>query len=177
MVDFDANEIRDLTAHLLALVALPGDPDVELKIDESMPLGGVRIASADPLVIEIDGGALEDPKRLRQFFPEGATRVIGRLLFQGRDLRDPDFGTPAPRDELDLPDRVAWDTYASGRVARLGYDAQQQRWRYAFRTRHGFSDGVDRAFDRLWSGEGLSWADVTTISADAIAAATPAPAA
>lgn len=177
MVQYDAAEIRDLATRLVAQVALAGDPDVELRIDESMPLGGVRISSNDPVVLEIDGGALEDPKRLQQFFPVGATRVIGRLLFQAGDLRQPDFGTPPDRNELDLPERVAWDTYASGRMARLGYDAQEQRWLYAFRTRHGFSDDVDRAFDRLWSGEGLRWADITAISADAIASATPAPAA
>ena len=33
----------------------------------------------------------------------------------------------------------------------------QQRWRYNFRNRHGFTDQVDAAFDRLWAER---WPDV-----------------
>ncbi len=95
-----------------------------------------------------------------------ATRTIGRLLFEAQDLLRPDFGTPPDREDLELPQRVAWDAYASGRLARLGYDAQQQRWRYAFRTRHGFNDEADRAFDLLWSGDALTWADIQQLSAE-----------
>jgi hypothetical protein len=166
MVDFDAATIGALTERLANEAGLGGVP-IELRVDETMPTARVRIASSDPVVLEIDGGALEDPKRLRQFSEAGATRVIGRLLFQASDLRRPEFGTPPDREDLELAQRVAWDTYAIGRVARLGHDAQQQRWRYAFRTRHGFSDDVDRAFGILWSADDLTWADITQISADA----------
>jgi hypothetical protein len=171
MVDFDSADIRTITERLLARVDLPGDPAVTIQVDETMPLARVRIASTDPVVIEIDGGAFEDPKRIRKFYAEGATRVIGRLLFQTKDLLDPTFGSPPDREELSLELRVAWDVYGMGRVARLGHPSQQQRWLYAFRTRHGFSDGVDRAFEQLWSGDGLRWADIEQISADAIASA------
>lgn len=166
MVDFDAATIAALTERLAADAGL-GDVPIEVRVDETMPTGRVRIASSDPVVLEIDGGALEDPKRLRQFSEAGAARVIGRLLFQVSDLRRPGFGTPPDREDQELPHRVAWDIYAVGRVARLGHDAQQQRWRYAFRTRHGFSDDVDRAFGILWSADDLTWADITQISADA----------
>jgi hypothetical protein len=117
---------------------------------------------------------MEDAKRIRQFDPDSAARVIGRLLFQAKDLLDPSFGTPPDRDDLTLELRTAWDTYGSGRVARLGYPSQRQRWLYAFRTRHGFSDGVDRAFELLWSGDGYRWADIEKISADAVDSASPA---
>jgi hypothetical protein len=173
MVDYDAGAITALVERLADRIGL-GDRSIEVRIDETMPLGRVRIASTDPVVLEIDGGALEDPKRLRQFYELGATRTIGRLLFEVQDLLRPDFGTPPDREDLELAERVAWDAYASGRVARLGYDAQQQRWRYAFRTRHGFSDGVDRAFDLLWSGDELTWADIEQLSADAVASANSA---
>lgn len=169
MVDFDAGVIATLVERLADQVGLV-DTDVEVRVDESMPLARVRIASADPVLVEIDGGALEDPKRLRQYDEQGASRVLGRLLFQVKDLRRPDFGAVPDREDLPLPHRVAWDTYAIGRVARLGYDAQEQRWRYAFRTRHGFTDDVDRAFGLLWSSDdGLRWDDIVTISDSAVA--------
>lgn len=169
MVYFDAAEIEAIARRLVEQVGLPGDVEVDIRIDETVPLGRVRIASADPVVLEIDGGALEDPKRLRRFYPSGAQRVLGRLLFQTSDLRRSDFGEPPARDDLSLELRTAWDVSAMGRVARLGYDGQRQRWLYAFRTRHGFSDGVDRAFDALWSGDGLTWADIERISSEAAA--------
>jgi hypothetical protein len=170
MVDYDAAEIRGLAERLADQVGLPAGLAVELRVDETVPLGKVRITSTDPVVIELDGGALEDPKRIRQYYPLGATRVIGRLLFQTSDLLDPAFGSPPGRDDQTLEQRVAWDTYGAGRVAGLGHDAQRQRWLYAFRTRHGFNDSVDRAFESLWSGRGLSWADVDAISTEASAA-------
>jgi hypothetical protein len=169
MVHFDAAEIEALARRLADDVGFPDDIDVDIRIDETVPLGRVRIASTDPVVLEIDGGAFEDPKRLRRFHPAGAQRVLGRLLLQTRDLRRPDFGEPPARDDLSLELRTAWDVYAMGRVARLGLDAQQQRWLYAFRTRHGFSDGVDRAFDALWSADELTWADIERISSEAAA--------
>jgi hypothetical protein len=171
MVDYRSADIKKITERLVAQVELPGDPPVSIAVDETMPLARVRIASTDPVVIEIDGGAFEDPKRIRKFFPEGATRVIGRLLFQTKDLRTASFGTPPERDELPLELRVAWDVSAMGRVARLGHPPQQQRWLYAFRTRHGFSDGVDRAFEQLWTGDRFTWSDIEKISADAVASA------
>lgn len=170
MVEYDAGEIRSLVERLAEQVGLPDDLPVDVRIDEAVPLARVRIASTTPVVVELEGGALEDPKRLRRYFPEGATRVLGRLLFQVSDLLDPAFGTPPDREDLSLEQRVAWDAYAAGRVERLGHDAQRQRWLYAFRTRHGFTDGVDRAFDLLWSGEGLTWADVDRLTSEASAA-------
>ena len=167
MVEYDAAEIAALVERLADQVQI-GDRDVEVRVDEAVPLGRVRIASTDPVVLEIDGGAFEDPKRLRKYYEPAALRTVGRLLFQAKDLLQPDFGTPPDRDELALPLRVAWDTYAIGRVAGLGYEAQKQRWLYAFRTRHGFSDGVDRAFELLWTGSGLTWDEIDQISADAI---------
>jgi hypothetical protein len=169
LVDFDAATIRALTERLCDEIGLGADQAVTIEIDETIPLGRVRVASLDPIVLELEGGALEDPKRIRQFYPLGASRVLGRLLLQARDQLDPSFGTAPDRDELSLPLRVAWDTYSAGRVDRLGYESQRQRWLYAFRNRHGFHDGADEAFDRLWSADGLTWADIERISDGALA--------
>ena len=59
---------------------------------------------------------------------------------------------------------VAWDVYALGRLDRLGYPAQRQRRLYNFRNRHGFTDAGDAAFDALWAGDGLAWADIEQLS-------------
>jgi hypothetical protein len=62
---------------------------------------------------------------------------------------------------------AAWETYSVGRLERLGIPVNKQRWRYNFRNRHGFTDVVDTAFDRLWAGDGLTWETLRLISADA----------
>jgi len=70
----------------------------------------------------------------------------------------------APADaDLDLLQQTAWDTYCMGRLERLGYDVRQPRRLYHFRNRHGFNDVVDRAFQRLWTSDALTWADITAI--------------
>ena len=43
----------------------------------------------------------------------------------------------------------------------------QQRWRYNFRNRHGFTDEADQAFNRLWASDGLTWDELEAISAAA----------
>jgi hypothetical protein len=37
---------------------------------------------------------------------------------------------------------------------------QEQRRRYHFRNRHGFTDVADAMFERLWNGDGLTWAEI-----------------
>ena len=95
--------------------------------------------------------------------------MLGRLLFRVRDRRDPTFGTPPPDAELPLRQSVAWDVYSVGRLVRLGhrhYDNRQRRL-YHFRNRHGFTDAADEAFERLWTADGLSWAEIAALSDEA----------
>ena len=58
-----------------------------------------------------------------------------------------------------------------GRLERLGYRAQRQRRLYHFRNRHGFTDVADAAFERLWTADGLTWADIDRAADGAVAAA------
>jgi hypothetical protein len=168
MVSFDAGEIRSIVEQLAREIGLPDHLPIAVDVDESVPLARARIRSVEPVVLDVQGGALEDSKRLRAFSPQAATRALGRLLFQVRDLLDPAFGDPPPDDELSLQLRVAWDVNAAGRLERLGHPAQRQRWLYAFRTRHGFSDEVDRAFEHLWQSGNLVWGDIERCSAEAL---------
>ena len=76
-VEYDAGEIADLVGALATAIGL-GDVDVHVEIDETVPLGRNRLESIDPITIWLESGALEDPKRIRQFSTAGATDVLGR---------------------------------------------------------------------------------------------------
>lgn len=173
LVSYDAAEIAGIVDELIAAIGLPSDLDVKLEVDESTPLGRATVASIDPLHITVESGALEDPKRPRNLSRSGSADVLGRLLFRVRDRLDPAFGEPPDDDKLTLPQSVAWDAYCVGRLVRLGfthYDNRQRRL-YHFRNRHGFSDSADEAFDRLWTADGLTWADIAALSDNAVGTA------
>ncbi|MEY2420959.1 MAG: hypothetical protein QOI95_1026 [Acidimicrobiaceae bacterium] len=170
LVSYDAAEIASIIDDLVAAIGLPSELDVRLEVDESTPLGRASVASIDPLVITVESGALEDPKRPRNLSRTGSADVLGRLMFRVRDRLDPAFGEPPDDDKLTLPQSVAWDAYCVGRLVRLGfthYDNRQRRL-YHFRNRHGFSDAADDAFERLWTADGLSWSDITALSEGAV---------
>jgi hypothetical protein len=170
MVLFDAAEIRAIVEKLATEVGLPTELPITVDIDETTPMGRSLVTSIDPVVLSLESGALEDPKRPRQLDQEGAVDVLGRLLFEVRDRLDPAFGDPPAEDDLTLPESVAWQVYCVGRLGRLGHRVQRQRRLYHFRNRHGFTDAADEAFDRLWSADALTWADITAISNEARAA-------
>lgn len=154
LVDFDATLIQELVAGLAERIGLGSE--ISVRIDETSPLARARVASGEPLVVEVDGGAFEDPKRPRQLSRLAVVDVLGRLLLRERDRRDVGFGAP-DEDGLQLARSVAWDVYSVGRLGRLGYRTQRQRWLYHFRNRCGFSDAADRAFAEIWDSEQLSW--------------------
>lgn len=165
LVEFDRDELAGVVEKLLAAIGL--DRPVVLEIDQTTPLGEARVVSMEPEVrLFLESGALEDPKRLRQLSPSGAANVLGRLLFRVRDRLDPAFGEVPTDQELGLERSSAWDVYAIGRLVRLGFRHENDRQRrlYQFRTRHGFTDASDAAFDALWNGDGLTWADVERLS-------------
>jgi hypothetical protein len=170
MVFFDPAQVRGIVEQLVSEIGLPADLTVRLEVDESTPLGNARVTSIDPVVISVESGALEDAKAPRQLDRVGSLDVLGRLLFEVLDRLDPTFGAPPAEEELTLQLSSAWQTYCVGRVSRLGHRVQRQRRLYAFRNRHGFTDAADAAFDRLWTGEGLTWPDISGLSDSALAA-------
>lgn len=167
MVDYDAATIATVVAGVAKRVGLPSGLDLRIDVNQTTPLGRASIASTDPAVLTIESGALEDNHRPRQFHEGNAEMVLGRLLLKLRDRRDPAFAHAPDDDELTLELAAAWDAYATGRLARLGYPVNRQRRLYQFRVRHGFSDEGDIAFARLWDGDGLGWEQIRQISADA----------
>jgi hypothetical protein len=166
MVEFSSSTIAAVTRKLLPVVGLSPKTDVLVEVDERVPLGRCELVSSDPIVLQIEGGALEDPKRPRQLSKDRVADNVGRLLFQARDRLDDDFGPVPPADSLTLALANAWDVYCTGRLVAQGYPSQRQRWLYAFRNRHGFTDAADEAFERLWSGSTpMTWADIASLSA------------
>lgn len=170
MVDFDAAVIGEVAGELAASVGLPAEFDVEIAVDEGTPLARVRVESVEPLSLRVEGGAFEDPKRPRQLSRARVVDVVGLHFFQTRDRLDPSIGAPPVGADLPIAHKVAWDTHAMGRLERLGHPAQRQRRLYHFRNRHGFTDAADAAFDRLWSADHLTWAELTSVSDTAAAA-------
>jgi len=168
MVNYDADVIASIVQTLLDQIGLP-DLDVQIKVDETSPLGRVHVLSEDPVVIEAESGAIEDPKRPRQLSEPGAADVLGRALLRVADRRTPGFADAPGDADLTLPQTIAWAVYANGRLERLGYLSQRQRWLYHFRNRHGFTDVADAAFERLWTGPSLTWDEISALSEGAIA--------
>ena len=166
-VDYDPDRIAAVAADLAALAGLPDDVRIQVVVDEANPFGKTStVVEGRSVTIAVEGGAFEDMQRFRQFSEENARLVLGRLLFRVADRLDPAFGDPPPDPELTNAEHTAWDAYAVGRYSRkAGIDGGLTRRRYAFRLRHGFSDAADRAFDRLWSSSGLTWADIQGICA------------
>jgi hypothetical protein len=148
-----------------ALVGLPDDLRIDVAVDEHSPFGKVSaVVDGRSVVLAVEGGAFEDTQRLRQFSEENSRLVLGRLLFRVADRLDDAFGDPPVDSDLTPAEHAAWDAYAVGRYARrAALDGGRGRRLYAFRIRHGFNDASDRAFDRLWAGSGLTWADIREI--------------
>ncbi|HMG42978.1 MAG TPA: hypothetical protein VK611_16715 [Acidimicrobiales bacterium] len=168
LVDYDAAQIAEVAARVWQQVGLPVGQPLRIEVDESTPLGRAWVSSSEPAVLSIESGGLEHNHRPRQFDGRASALLFGRLLMRLRDRLDPAFGDAPSDDDLTLPQSAAWDAFAVGRVGRrLGLDVQRQRRLYQFRVRHGFTDAADNVFDRLWTAESLSWADIDGLSVQA----------
>ncbi len=173
-VNFDAERIAELAGKIADKVGLPADIEVRIEVDEGSPLGRTKLVGLDPITVQVEGGAFEDAKRPRQLSDGSVIDVVGRLLFRAKDRLDPAFADAPADADLTLQQHTAWDTYAVGRCERAGWAPQKKRRIYHFRNRHGFTDVADGVFDRLWNGEGLTWADIDAACAETDAARAPA---
>ena len=165
-VAFDAALIQRIAEQLVASLGLQ-DHDVAIEVDETTPLARTRVEVGDPISIRAESGAFEDPKLPRQQSETTTATSLGRVLLRARDRLLGGFAEAPPDKQLSLAEMAAWETYCIGRLERLGVPVNQQRWRYNFRNRHGFTDHADGAFDRLWAAETLTWDDLRAISAAA----------
>ncbi|NCG40048.1 MAG: hypothetical protein GWP30_03555 [Actinobacteria bacterium] len=165
MVFFDAEKIVNLASEVAEKLGL-GNEQIKLRIDETSSMGRSRVESYEPIILATDGGAFENTQRPRYLGETRTSETIARLLMRIIDRRSPEFANAPEDDLLDLPLRVAWDTYTAGRLNLVGLSTQMKRRQYQFRNRHGFSDAADEAFTYLWeSPNKLAWADIERISA------------
>jgi hypothetical protein len=162
-VAYDAALIERVTEDLVASLGL--DRDVHIEVDETTPLSRTRVEIGDTISIRAESGAFEDTKRPRQQSEVATATSIGRLLLRVRDRLNGGFAEAPPDDQLTLAQVAAWETYSVGRLSRLGIEVNQQRWRYNFRNRNGFTDDADEAFNRLWSSDGLTWGELDSTTA------------
>jgi hypothetical protein len=165
IVHYDPERIAAVVTEVAAMVGVPDDVRIEVAVDEQNPFGKTSsVVDGRSVTILVEGGAFEDPQRLRQFSEVNARLVLGRLLFRVADRLNPAFGAPPPDVDLTPAEHSAWDAYSVGRYARrAGIDGGRGRRRYAFRIRHGFTDAADRAFDQLWTASDLTWTDLQGI--------------
>ena len=170
-VSFDAGLIQRVAESLLGALGM-ADHDLRIEVDETTPLARVTIdISGEPIVVKAESGAFEDTRRPRQQSENATAASLGRVLLRARDRLVGGFGEAPADGDLSLAQMAAWETYCVGRLGRLGITVNQQRWRYNFRNRHGFTDVGDAAFDRLWASDGLTWGELDEVSRAAAAVA------
>lgn len=163
MVFFDAAVIAEVAVDVASRVGFDDDT-FTINVDEGSPLGRSRIESYDPVVLSVDGGAIEDTRRPRHFSTSRSTEIFGRTLLRVLDRRSGRFDEAPDDAEIGLALHSAWDVYSMGRLERLGFRPQRKRRLYQFRNRHGFTDAADAAFDELWGSSDLGWAEITRVS-------------
>lgn len=163
-VKFDAATIMRIAEGLVGALGLAAN-DVSIVVDETTPLAKISYELTDhTITVHADSGAFEDTRKPRQLSEHATATSLGRVLLRARDRLSGGFGEAPADDQLSLAQVAAWDTYAIGRLERVGVAANQQRWRYNFRNRHGFSDDSDAAFDRLWASDGLTWGELLAVT-------------
>jgi hypothetical protein len=163
-VTFDAATIVRVAEGLVGALGLSGN-DVSIVVDETTPLAKITYELAEhTITVHADSGAFEDTRKPRQLSEHSTATALGRVLLKARDRLSGGFGEAPADDQLSLAQIAAWDTYAIGRLERVGVAANQQRWRYNFRNRHGFTDASDAAFDQLWASDGLTWGELLAVT-------------
>lgn len=162
-VDFDAALIERVAQQLSEAVGI--DRPVRVEVDETTPLARVQVEIGDTVVVHVMSGAFEDNRKPRQQSETATALSLGRALLRARDRLHGGFGEAPADDQLSLRQVAAWETYCVGRLGRLGVPVNEQRWRYNFRNRHGFTDRADVAFETIWASEHLTWGELEALSA------------
>jgi hypothetical protein len=171
LLDFSSVRIAELASEVALLAGFSELDHITIRVNETTPLQQVRMVSHEPVVLDVESGAFDDP-HMPRVLGDGAVRTSLALpLFRAFDRRQPGFSDAPAESLLTHEARSAWEVYAAGRMARSGLPSPRQRRLYGFRVRHGFTDVADLVFGRLWEGqsrkqsgehstESLSWADI-----------------
>lgn len=167
-VDFENAEITAVAQDVCDRLGLPNDLDVNIDIDETEMVGRiVDVAAADGRIdVKVTGGAFESLHKARSFSPERSQSILGLVLLRATDRLTAGFADAPADSDLTIDQRSAWEAYSEGRFERAGFPVRKARRLYHFRLRHGFSDGIDAVFERLWSASNLTWADIDAACAE-----------
>ena len=143
-------------------VGLGEEVEIRIEVDETTPLGRAPTSmSVDPVHIRARVGLVRGPQEACGGSARSRPPTSSAATCCGPPTAGAAPSATHPSDaDLTVPQRTAWEIYAVGRLAAVGYPAQRQRWLYAFRNRHGFTDDADGAFEPLWGGDDLAWADI-----------------
>ena len=164
LIQYDAEVIAGVVTAMAELLGVANP--VHLLIDETTQLSKMSAEVGDgssdaTITIRVESGALENTQRFTHFSEAAARQSIGQMLLRARDrMREEFAGVPGDLD-LSLEQNAAWDAYCAGRLARAGLPINQQRFRYNYRNRFGFSDDADAAFEQIWAADDLTWSELT----------------
>ena len=169
LVEYDAGVIAGLAEEIATAVGIPDDVPIRIEIDEELPLP-LTGATADVVdgraELWFSGANFENGRRRATFSEPVARTELTMELFRAGDRLQPAFvGAPADEDLTDAQ-RGAWETWAEGRTARLGEVTRKVRRQYVFRMYNGFTDLADEVFQRLWSGDSFTWAELESMCAE-----------
>ena len=172
VVDFDADLIAAIATELAERLGLE-DQAITVIVNEATLLNRVTVSLDKGIEVAAESGAFEDPKRPRRQSPRQTQIALGHALLLARDRLWGGFADAPGEPDLTLAQRAAWQAYQAGRLSRLGVGVNQQRSRYDFRNRHGFTDLADAAFEQLWAADDLDWSAVMAVSGALLASRAP----
>ena len=168
LVEYDAGVIAGITEELAARVGIPDDAPIEVEVDEELPLpltGSTADVESGTVKLWFSGADFESPHN-RGVFEESLARAeLALALFRGADRLAPAFASAPVDEELSDAQRQAWESWAEGRLTRLGEHERKMRRLYHFRLYNGFTDVADAYFEQLWNTESgaLNWDELDAI--------------
>lgn len=172
LVQYDAGVIAGLAEELASKVGLPDDVPIHIEIDEELPLpltGSTADVTDGRAELWFSGANFEDGRHRAVFNERLARTDLAMELFRARDRLE-GFADAPVDEELSDAHRAAWEVSGEGRAAGLGEPTRKVRRQYVFRLYNGFTDVADDAFERLWSVERFTWAELQALCAECKAA-------
>jgi hypothetical protein len=171
-VQYDAGVIAGIAEELASKVGLPDDVPIRIEIDEELPLpltGSTADVVDGRAVLWFSGANFEDGRHRATFNEPLARTELANELFRARDRLE-GFADAPVDEELTDAQRAAWSAFGEGRTARLGELTRKVRRQYVFRLYNGFTDVADSAFERLWTADSFTWAELQALCAECKAA-------
>jgi hypothetical protein len=100
LVLFDRDELVAVIARVADRVGFPPERELVVAVEEATPLQRVTVRGLDPVTIDVEGGAFEDPKRPRRLSVETTETVMAMVLHRIKDRLDGSFADAPPDSSL-----------------------------------------------------------------------------